>query len=363
MRILSFLFNIILIPVILLFCLVISPFMAFLKLIGLYDKFLNWLNFHDDKAFSNAQELIDSANSIEVSGSRRGGKSKFLAYMSLSAHHYPKLFKIMNSYVNERNKKGFTIPYPDTPIAANLDLKLNLPGESFIKNYGLQIEDFGVPNDQRAVPILYRGMVIIQDENGSVLDGKDRLPQYIEEAIRKQGHHQLTVIGSNHLINSLSIRFKGLTEIYIHIPKATFSWCWLGFKRDFKTGRLKFGRIPFLTIWHTYYYTNWLDAVDEKKPTLSYVSPKVNLFKRIFTLGNLPIVEGCRKRKFHFWGDIMSHYDSNEKEYAFEKNLSDKTIIQSKFPSIDRGTEEGINKLNKEYSVIRSKDSYRRKNK
>ncbi len=348
-------------PIMLAGILLLLPILIILKLINLDKPFLNWLNFHDTKSFQSAWELIDDANSIQISGKRRRGKSKFAVFLAIAAHHHKKLFNIMNDYVKSRNQKGFDLPYPDTPVCANLGIDLQLPGEKPVRNYGLEIEDFGVPNGQRQVPRLYRGMVIVQDENGSVYDGKDgAMPPYLEEGLRKQGHHKLTVIGTNHNVVSLSIRLKNLVEVWFHIPKVTYSWCYWWLKRD-SNGKLKFIKIPFLTVFKTWYYSDFNLAVANKRPLLPYISPKLNIFKRLFTLGGNEIVEGARFRKFRFWGDIMSHYDCEEKEYAFERKLTSLTIIKDKYPKIDRSTPEGIELLNKKFCVIRAENSRKQK--
>lgn len=353
-------FEIALFPLTIVGMLLFLPMLIFLKITNLDKQFLNWLNFKDKKSFQSAWDLLDDANSIQISGKRRRGKSKFAVFLAIAAHHHKKLFDIMNDYVRSRNQKGFDLTYPDTPVCANLGIDLQLPGEKPIRNYGVEIEDFGVPNGQRQVPRFYRGMVLIQDENGSVYDGKDQMPPYLEEGLRKQGHHKLTVIGTNHNVVSLSIRLKNLVEVWFQIPKVTYSWCYWWFKRD-ANGKLKFTKIPFLTVFRTWYYSDFNLAVANKRPILPYISPNLNIFKRFFTLGGREIVEGARLRKFRFWGDIMSHYDCEEKEYAFERKLSSSTMVKEKYPKIDRSTPEGIELLNKKFCVIRAENSKKQK--
>ena len=65
--IILFLLKLIFIPILI----IISPFLiSFLKLTSLDKRFLNWLNYNDDKSFKSAWELIDDANSIQISGKR-----------------------------------------------------------------------------------------------------------------------------------------------------------------------------------------------------------------------------------------------------------------------------------------------------
>lgn len=293
----------------------------------LLHKIARHLNERDKKAFPAMRQLIEENRTLIISGARGTGKSSFLKSEEIAIHNDNKLNQIFLDFIlkMKREKEWSHLTIPRTRVFENGSTNLSFPGERLVRSYFIRTDQYGLPDGKNDVALLPPYSVFFSDECQTTFSGSrmKTMPEYVEQGFMKDRHADRSCCLTTHRLGVLNAGIKELAEgvLWLNHRVVTF---WFPVLRRGEDGKLHWKKQNFLSIWRGVYYSDYEDALKKKKPVGLVWKPIVPFLQRLFSFGLGALSDVVEYKKFRFWGDIFSHYNSKRYLPSYLRDLETK---------------------------------------
>ena len=293
----------------------------------LLHKIAKFLNKHDPKAFPAMLTLIEENRTLVTHGRRGSGKSCLMKSAEIAIHNDIESFQEYLDFIQrmKREKEWSHLTTPRTRVFENGSTVLSFPGERTVRSYFIRTDQYGLPDGKNDVALLPPYAVFFSDECQTTFSGSrmKTMPEYVEQGFMKDRHADRNSWLTTHRLSVLNAGIKELAEgVFWHNRRVvTF---WFPVLRRGEDGKLHWKKQNFLSVWRGVYYSDYEDAIKKKKPVGLVWKPIVPLLQRLFSFGLGTLSDVVEYKKFRFWGDIFSHYNSKRYLPSYLRDLETK---------------------------------------